>query len=84
METVEQFGPGSGIRDGKKSDPGYGINIPDLQHWIMILTLYRSESSMSSFSELGACGGGLSPQPQDLLGEESFHVPRLLSQDVCF
>jgi hypothetical protein len=22
---------GSGIRDGKKSDPGSGINIPDLQ-----------------------------------------------------
>ncbi len=54
--------------------------------WIMILILYyRSESSMSSFSELGACGGGLSsPQPQDLLGGESFHGPRLLSQDVCF
>jgi hypothetical protein len=30
--------PGSGmetvrIRDGKKSDPGSGINIPDPQHW---------------------------------------------------
>jgi hypothetical protein len=25
---------GSGIRDGKKSDPGSGINIPDLQHWL--------------------------------------------------
>jgi hypothetical protein len=24
---------GSGIRDGKKSDPGFGINIPDPQHW---------------------------------------------------
>ncbi len=24
---------GSGIRDGKKSDPGSGINIPDPQHW---------------------------------------------------
>jgi hypothetical protein len=24
---------GSGIRDGKKSDPGLGISIPDLQHW---------------------------------------------------
>jgi hypothetical protein len=23
---------GSGIRDGKKSDPGSGINIPDPQH----------------------------------------------------
>ncbi len=39
---------------------------------------------MSSFSELGACGGGLSPQPQDLLGEESFHGLRPQSQDVCF
>jgi hypothetical protein len=27
---------GSGIRDGKKSDPGSGINIPDLPHWIFI------------------------------------------------
>jgi hypothetical protein len=26
METVR-------IRDGKKSDPGPGINIPDSQHW---------------------------------------------------
>ena len=24
---------GSGIRDGKKSDPGSGINIPDPQNW---------------------------------------------------
>jgi hypothetical protein len=24
---------GSGIRDGKKSDPGSGINNPDPQHW---------------------------------------------------
>jgi hypothetical protein len=24
---------GSGIRYGKKSDPGSGINIPDPQHW---------------------------------------------------
>jgi hypothetical protein len=24
---------GSGIRDGKKSDPRSGINIPDPQHW---------------------------------------------------
>ncbi len=24
---------GSGIRDGKKSDPGSGTNIPDPQHW---------------------------------------------------
>jgi hypothetical protein len=33
--------PGSGmetvrIRDGKKSDPGSGINIPDPQHWSII------------------------------------------------
>jgi hypothetical protein len=25
---------GSGIRDGKKSDPGSGINIPDPPHWV--------------------------------------------------
>jgi hypothetical protein len=24
---------GSGIRDGKKSDPGSGVNIPDPPHW---------------------------------------------------
>ncbi len=34
--------PGSGIetvriRDGKKSDPGSGINIPDPQHWLDVL-----------------------------------------------
>jgi hypothetical protein len=27
---------GSGIRDGKKSDPGSGINIPDPQHWFLV------------------------------------------------
>ena len=32
--------PGSGIRDGDSSDPGWkkvgsGINIPDPQHWIL-------------------------------------------------
>jgi hypothetical protein len=26
---------GSGIQDGKKSDPGSGINIPDPQHWFL-------------------------------------------------
>jgi hypothetical protein len=26
---------GSRIRDGKKSDPGSGINIPDPQHWFV-------------------------------------------------
>ncbi len=25
---------GFGIRDGKKLDPGSGVNIPDPQHWI--------------------------------------------------
>jgi hypothetical protein len=29
METVQ-------IRDGKKSDPGSGINIQDPQHWIYL------------------------------------------------
>ncbi len=38
METVRIRDPGwkkvgSGIRDGKKSNPGSGINIPDPQHW---------------------------------------------------
>ncbi len=28
----KQFG--SGIRDGKKSEPGSEINIPDPQHWL--------------------------------------------------
>jgi hypothetical protein len=27
------FDPRSGIRVGKNSDPGSGINIPDAQHW---------------------------------------------------
>jgi hypothetical protein len=34
-----------GIRDGKKSDPGSGINIPDPLHWILnirICALYDS------------------------------------------
>jgi hypothetical protein len=32
METIRIQVPGSGIRDGKNSDPGSGINIPDPQH----------------------------------------------------
>jgi hypothetical protein len=30
---------GSGIRDGKKSDPGSGINIPDPQHCLNLCIL---------------------------------------------
>ncbi len=33
---------GSGIRDGKKSDPGSGINIPDPQHCLKESTLYEN------------------------------------------
>jgi hypothetical protein len=33
---------GSGIRDGKKSDPESGINIPDPQHWRLPMTLFPS------------------------------------------
>jgi hypothetical protein len=40
VKTLKFFDvdPGSGmekiwIRDGKKSDPGSGVNIPDPQHW---------------------------------------------------
>jgi hypothetical protein len=29
---------GCGIRDGKNSDPGSGVNIPDPQHFIAILS----------------------------------------------
>jgi hypothetical protein len=31
---------GSGIRDGKKSDPGSAINIPDPQHWWAAFTVF--------------------------------------------
>ncbi len=34
METVR-------IRDGKKSDPGFGINIPDPQHCMIALLAYQ-------------------------------------------
>jgi hypothetical protein len=32
---------GSGIRDGKKSDPGSGINIPDPQHWLNLFVFSK-------------------------------------------
>jgi hypothetical protein len=36
---MEKFG--SGIRDGKKSDPGSGINIPDPQHcFVQVLRIH--------------------------------------------
>jgi hypothetical protein len=34
---------GSGIRDGIKSDPGSGINIPDPQHWSILYSLQLIE-----------------------------------------
>jgi hypothetical protein len=35
MEKNSDPGPGSRIRDGKKSDPGSWINIPDPQYWLL-------------------------------------------------
>ncbi len=58
---------GSGIRDGKKSDPGSGINIPDPTHcWgsdipspmIEILTLWSSHKllkNLGALSEYAKC-----------------------------
>ncbi len=37
---------GSGIRDGKKSDPGSGINIPDLQHRVEVAMLLNGPIKM--------------------------------------
>jgi len=38
---------GSGIRDGKKSDLGSGINIPDPQYWLKdIVLLFRIVKSV--------------------------------------
>jgi hypothetical protein len=34
---------GSGIRDGKKSDPGSGINIPDPQHCSVYSVVFSDE-----------------------------------------
>jgi hypothetical protein len=36
---------GSGIRDGKESDPGSGINIPEPQHWFSVGVLKVNENS---------------------------------------
>jgi hypothetical protein len=41
-----QIGSGmekSRIRDGKKSDPGSGINIPDPQHWIVFRPIQNED-----------------------------------------
>jgi hypothetical protein len=38
---MEKYGSG-GIWDGKKADPGFGINIPDLQYISVYQTLQRS------------------------------------------
>ncbi len=40
------------IRDGKNSDPGSGINIPDPQHWswLRMLHLFRSLKSSAVFT----------------------------------
>jgi hypothetical protein len=35
------------IRDGKKSDPGSGINIPDPQHWY-VYTYHRTTKEVAS------------------------------------
>jgi hypothetical protein len=38
---------GSGIRDGKKSDPGSGINIPDPQHCLQVKRQFESDHKTS-------------------------------------
>jgi hypothetical protein len=47
---MENFG--SGIRDGKKSDPGSGINIPDPQTWKIekLCEFVRYEKHKKKFS----------------------------------
>jgi hypothetical protein len=40
---------GSGIRDGKKSDPGSGINIPDPQHCILDLQKIHDNTGLNTF-----------------------------------
>jgi hypothetical protein len=47
METVRVR-----VRDGKKSNPGSGINIPDSQHWLELRILLSSWSVTISENEV--------------------------------
>jgi hypothetical protein len=49
---------GYGIRDGKKSDPGSGINIPDPQHWIFRVAKEKAAEKKNCV-ESGGCVGKL-------------------------
>ncbi len=68
--------PGSGmetirIRDGKKWDPGSGINIPDPQHWnLHPLARRPPKAPLIPFSPL-LWAPGLQDEPQRLLCETS-------------
>jgi hypothetical protein len=64
---------GSGIRDGKESDPGSGINIPDPPHWTQlwatISTFTASMSILMSRKAISWLGEALSwPPPKHSLG----------------
>jgi hypothetical protein len=45
---------GSGIRDGKKSDPGSGINIPDPKHWRKDI-YFRTGTGVSELGLITGC-----------------------------
>jgi hypothetical protein len=52
------------IRDGKKSDPVSGINIPDPQHWYYGYcragsSLLRAEASLGTWKSLTEAKGGI-------------------------
>jgi hypothetical protein len=53
---------GSGIRDGKNSDPEIGINIPDPQHWLQLRFSFMNPDSIwlissTLFRFLNSCEG---------------------------
>ncbi len=58
------FDPGSGIRDGKNSDPGSWINIPDPQywHWPESLCWVVCQEGVQRRRHHGRAGGLAAPQ----------------------
>jgi hypothetical protein len=64
---------GSGIRDGKKSDPGSGINIPDPQHWFLHELCAVIRTSRGAYCTLSCTSGSKDFHPTPALDIPDFH-----------
>ncbi len=68
-----------GIRDGKKSDPGSGINIPDPQHWFLFVGLFCPSGPGYGSTDLIESGSETLPESIDDKTQRNLTRPRSLT-----